>query len=157
MLQFPEVINSTAIKLLWEKVNCTQRNGNITGYIVHYSIDGGTNLTVNITGANNTELVISACRTRQHFFLFSVAAVNCKGIGAFSQDKGFALSKTHCNMSIQRIFISCILHIHLYCLIIIDETLISNLNVNQPAEVFILSWLPPTSEGTFLYEIAVVN
>ena len=89
MLQFPEVINSTAIKLLWEEVNCTQRNGFITGYIVQYSIDGGTNLTVNVAGANNTELVISACRTRQHFFLFSVAAVNSKGIGAFSQDKGF--------------------------------------------------------------------
>ena len=44
-----------------------------------------------------------------------------------------------------------------YCLITIDEILISNLNVNQLAELFILSWLPPTSEETFLYEIAVVK
>ena len=94
MLQFVEVINSTAIKLLWKEVNCTQRNGNITGYIVQYSIDGGTNSTVNVIGATNTELVISICRTRQHFILFSVAAVNSKGIGVFSQDKGFSLSKT---------------------------------------------------------------
>ena len=39
----------------------------------------------------------------------------------------------------------------------LDETLIAKLNVNQSAESFILSWLPPTSEGTFLYEIAVVK
>ena len=103
-----EIINSTAIKLLWEEVNCTQRNGNITGYIVQYSIDGGANLTINVTGATTTELVISVCRTRHHFFLFSVAAVNCKGIGAFSQDKGFPLSKTqYVN---QKIFITCIHH-----------------------------------------------
>ena len=111
MLLSHEIINSTAIKLLWEEVNCTQRNGNITGYIVQYSIDGGTNLTVNVTGATTTRLVINICRTRQHFILFSVAAVNGKGIGAFSQDKGFPLSKTqYVN---PKIFIKCIHHIHL--------------------------------------------
>ena len=111
MLLSHEIINSTAIKLLWEEVNCTQRNGNITGYIVQYSIDGGTNLTVNITGANTTGLVINICRRRQHFILFSVAAVNSKGIGAFSQDKGFSLSKIQ--YVIPKPFTKYIHHIHL--------------------------------------------
>ena len=104
-----EVINSTAIKLLWKEVNCTQRNGIITGYIVQYSIDGGTHLTVNVTGATNTELVISVCRTKHHFFLFSVAAVNSKGIGAFSQEKKLILGKTqYVN---PKNFITCMLYI----------------------------------------------
>ena len=47
--------------------------------------------------------------------------------------------------------------LYTYRLIIIDQTLITKLNVNQSAELFILSWLPPTLKGTFLYEIAVVK
>ena len=80
MLLVPVIINSTAISLSWGEVNCTERNGAITGYSVQYSIVGGIqSTTVNVT-EDVTSIVIGG-PTKLMYYLVSVAAINSNGIG----------------------------------------------------------------------------
>ena len=83
VLLVPVIINSTAISLSWGEVNCTERNGAITGYSVQYSIVGGIqSTTVNVTG-DFTSIVIGGL-TEFTIYTFSVAAVNNIGVGNYS-------------------------------------------------------------------------
>ena len=83
MLLVPVIINSTAISLSWGEVNCTERNGAITGYSVQYSIVGGIqSTTVNLTG-DVTSIVIGGL-TEFTIYTFSVAAINNIGVGNYS-------------------------------------------------------------------------
>ena len=83
MLLVPVIINSTAISLSWGEVNCTERNGAITGYSVQYSIVGGIqSTTVNVTG-DVTSIVISRL-TEFTIYTVSVAAINDNGIGPYT-------------------------------------------------------------------------
>ena len=86
VLLVPVIINSTAISLSWGEVNCTERNGAITGYSVQYSIVGGIqSTTVNVTG-DVTSTVISGL-TELTYYLISIAAVNNIGVGSYSDDQ----------------------------------------------------------------------
>ena len=92
MLQPPIVINFTAVRLSWEEVNCTQRNGVIVGYNIRYFIYKEPqpmflNVTAddtNITIINLTEFCLNH---------ISVAAINGNGIGPYSQEFSFYTSK----------------------------------------------------------------
>ena len=88
MLQTPEVINSTAVRLSWEEVNCTQRNGTITGYIVQYYIEGGIAvLTVNVPQGISS-IVISNL-TESSLYYVRIAAINDNGMGPYSEALSF--------------------------------------------------------------------
>ena len=92
MLLVPVIINSTAISLSWGEVNCTERNGAITGYSVEYSIDGGIqSTTVNVTG-DVTSIVIDGL-TEFMTYTISVAAINSNGIGSSSNEHVVYTSK----------------------------------------------------------------
>ena len=84
VLLVPVIINSTAISLSWGEVNCTERNGAITGYSVQYSIVGGMQsiIIVNVTG-DVTSIVIGGL-TEFTIYTFSVAAINNIGVGNYS-------------------------------------------------------------------------
>ena len=92
MLLVPVIINSTAVSLSWGKVNCTERNGAITGYSVQYSIVGGMqSTTVNVTG-DVTSTVIDGLKEFT-IYLVSVAAINDNGIGPYSNQQEVHIRK----------------------------------------------------------------
>ena len=85
MLLVPVIINSTAISLSWRKVNCTERNGAITGYSIQYSIVGGMQFTnFNVTG-DVTSTVIDGLITCAQYSI-KVAAINSNGVGPDSNN-----------------------------------------------------------------------
>ena len=85
MLLVPVIINSTAISLSWGEVNCTERNGAITGYSVQYSIVGGIqSTTVNVTG-DVTSTVIDGLITCTQYSI-QVAGINSNGVGPYSNN-----------------------------------------------------------------------
>ncbi len=86
VLLVPVIINSTAVSLSWDDVNCTDRNGIITGYIVQYTITGGMTVTVNINATNS---VVIAGLIKFRVYSFSVAAINDNGIGPYSNEQTF--------------------------------------------------------------------
>ena len=72
-------INSTANNLTWNEVNCSQRNGLITGYTVMIS---NSSITYNL---NSTErYIILNDLVFGTVYNISVAAVNSVGRGPFS-------------------------------------------------------------------------
>ena len=92
MLLVPVILNSTAVSLSWGVVNCTERNGAITGYSVQYSIVGGIqSTTVNVTG-DVTSTVIDGL-TELTVYLVSVAAINGNGIGPYSNKQELYIRK----------------------------------------------------------------
>ena len=95
MLQTPEVINSTAVRLSWEEVNCTQRNGTINGYIVQYYIGGEAVLTVNVP-QGITSIVISNLRESSYYYV-RIAAINDNGIGPYSEALRFYTGRLNYN------------------------------------------------------------
>ena len=72
-------INKTSIRIMWEEVNCDQRNGRIIEYIV---IISNNNYTYNLTSTERyitvNDLVLGG------IYNISVAAVNSIGIGPLS-------------------------------------------------------------------------
>ena len=94
MLLVPVIIHSTAVSLSWGEVNCTDRNGAITGYSVQYSIVGGMqSTTVNVTG-DITSTVIDGL-TEFIIYTVSIAAINNNGIGPNSNEHVVYTSKKH--------------------------------------------------------------
>ena len=92
MLLVPVIINSTAISLSWGEVNCTERNGAITGYSVQYSIAGGMqSATVNVTG-DVTSTVIDGLNELMTYTV-SIAATNSNGFGTYSNQFNIYTSK----------------------------------------------------------------
>ena len=66
-------------------MNCTERNGVITGYSVQYSIVGGMETTtVNVTDVTSTDI---SGLTELMIYEFSVAAINVNGIGPYSNER----------------------------------------------------------------------
>ena len=84
LLQPPVTINSTTIRLSWEEVNCTERNGVISGYSVQYNIDEGVQSSINVTDITST--VITGL-TKFRLYIVSVAAINNNGIGPYSNEQ----------------------------------------------------------------------
>ena len=85
LLNVPVLINSTAISLSWDEVNCTDRNGVITGYNIRwFNTDEGVQSTVNNSGA--TGITITGL-TEFRLYNISVAAMNNNGVGPYSQER----------------------------------------------------------------------
>ena len=73
------IVNSTANNLTWSEINCSQRNGPITGYTVMIS---NSSVTYNL---NSTErYIILNDLVFGTVYNISVAAVNSVGRGPFS-------------------------------------------------------------------------
>ena len=77
-------VTCSSITVEWGAVDCIHMNGNITGYIVRYEIQGsGYTETMNITGRNSTDATISRLKGNA-IYSITVAAVNRGGIGEYS-------------------------------------------------------------------------
>ncbi len=92
VLLVPVIVNSTAVSLSWVEVNCTERNGAITGYSVQYSIVGGIQSTTVIVTGDITSTVIDGL-TEFTIYLVSVAAINGNGIGPNSNQQELYIRK----------------------------------------------------------------
>ena len=82
MLQTPEVINLTAVRISWEEMNCTQHNGTITGYIVQYYIEVGKAVFTVEVPQGITSIVISNMR-ESSFYYVCLVAINKNGMGPY--------------------------------------------------------------------------
>ena len=72
------------ITIQWGVVDCIHRNGDITGYIVRYEVQGsGSTQTESISGGAATETIISELIPSTNYSI-EVAAVNSAGTGLYS-------------------------------------------------------------------------
>ena len=78
------MLNSTSIRVEWNEVECTKRNGIITGYIIQYNIINDSNPNEVTTNAEATSIVITGL-SRFNLYSISIAAMNSIGTGVFSQ------------------------------------------------------------------------
>ena len=75
---------TSSITVQWGAVNCTDRNGDITGYSVQYGVQGsGSTQTRDVSGGSVTEATISSLMPSTTYSI-QVAAVNSAGIGVYS-------------------------------------------------------------------------
>ena len=88
----PVVLNSTSIRVKWDEVECTQRNGIITGYIIQYNILNDSNPKKVTTDAEATNIVITGL-SRFSLYSISIAAMNSIGTGVFSEMFTFVTCK----------------------------------------------------------------
>ena len=72
---------ATTITLTWDKLNCVDRNGAITGYMVQYGITTF-NISVNVTGTSAS--VTASGLVPLTTYMFRIAAVNSDGVGPYS-------------------------------------------------------------------------
>ena len=84
LLKFPVIVNSTAVRLSWEKLNCTEHRGIITGYSILLNVTGEMQSTVNVT-ADTTSIELSQLIELKQYSV-SVAAINANGIGPYSEE-----------------------------------------------------------------------
>ena len=78
-------VTSFSITVQWGPVDCIHRNGEITGYLVQYGVEGsGSTQTVIVSGGGNPEVIISGLQSTTAY-LIEVAAVNSAGTGVYSR------------------------------------------------------------------------
>ena len=78
-------VTSSSITVQWRAVNCIQRNGDITGHIVQYRIQGsGSTVRKNVPGGYATEAMLTGLTSTTAYYV-EVAAVNSVGIGVYSE------------------------------------------------------------------------
>ena len=65
-------------------MECTQRNGIITGYVIQYNISNGSNPNEVTIDAEATGIVITGL-SRFSVYSISIAAMNSIGTGVFSE------------------------------------------------------------------------
>ena len=72
---------STNITVRWERVICSERNSEITHYLLQYSLGGRDRMTeVRVLGTNDSDRVFTATRLQPPSeYTFIIAAVNCAG------------------------------------------------------------------------------
>ena len=73
-------VMATSVVLTWNEVNCLQRNGDITGYMIRYVRDSQPIADSSSTTTYTVEELIPFTE-----YSFSVAAVNSVGTGPFSE------------------------------------------------------------------------
>ena len=82
-------INATRITIEWDAINCTERNSDITGYVVRYSPPSSgdiDNVTVAGTGDAGGRATTDRLAPSTQYYI-RVAAVNSDGdVGVFSTD-----------------------------------------------------------------------
>ena len=77
---------SSSITIEWGPVNCIQRNGDITGYLLRYTAEeSGIILNVSVSGGDTTKATISGLYAATTYSI-EVAAVNGVGIGVYSAE-----------------------------------------------------------------------
>ena len=77
-------VTSFSITVIWGPVDCIHSNGDVTGYSVHYGVQGsGKTENVSISGSAVTETTISGLDFSTNYSI-QVAAVNNVGIGIYS-------------------------------------------------------------------------
>ena len=76
-------VTSFSITVKWSKVNCGDRNGNITGYLLRYNEVGNNSQQTNATGADNYKFTIPNLMLATNYSI-QVAAVNNAGTGIYS-------------------------------------------------------------------------
>ena len=78
-------VTSSTITVQWGTiVNCTDRNGDITGYSVQYGVQGsGSTQTRDVSGGDTRQTTISGLSPSTNYSI-EVAAVNSAGIGEYS-------------------------------------------------------------------------
>ena len=77
-------VTSSTISVQWGSVPCIHQNGNITGYLVQYEVDGSGNTQItNVNEAGVTEATLSNL-TASTTYSIQVAAVNDAGTGVFN-------------------------------------------------------------------------
>ena len=87
LLQPPALINSTAIRISWEEVNC---NGIITGYNIQYHPNKEPqSVLLNVTAVTN--ITITGL-TEFRLYYIRIAAINNNGTGPYSQELIFHTS-----------------------------------------------------------------
>ena len=65
-------------------MDCIHRNGDITGYIVQYGVQGSrTTESMNVSGDAPTEVMLTGLASTTMYYI-EVAAVNSAGIGEYS-------------------------------------------------------------------------
>ena len=90
LLQPPVVVSSTAVRISWEEVNCTQSNGMIIGYNIQYHPNKESqSVFINVTAVTNFTITDL---TEFHLYYISIAATNNNGIGLYSQKFSFCTS-----------------------------------------------------------------
>ena len=88
-------MNSTAITVQWGAVNCTHRNGDITGYSVQYT-GGGSTQTMNVSGDSSGGMVTISGLSPATMYLVQVAAVNSAGTGVYSDHMMISTPDSEC-------------------------------------------------------------
>ena len=77
-------LTSTSITVMWDRLSCVDRNGQITGYRIQYSITT-LSTTVNITGTSASDRNFTASElVPLTTYMFRLAAVNSDGVGPYS-------------------------------------------------------------------------
>ena len=88
-------VTSTNITVQLGPVNCIHHNGDITGYLVQYGVQGsGSTQTMNVLGGTTTEATISGLNSATTYSI-EVAAVNSAGTGDYSNSISATTSGTY--------------------------------------------------------------
>ncbi len=73
-------ISSRNVSISWQRMECTERNGVITGYKVEFQKQGGARITGEVVNQTFTAMQLSPITN----YLFRVAGVNSNGTGPFT-------------------------------------------------------------------------
>ena len=73
-------ITSTSVSVSWDAIDCTERNGIITGYTVEFQEQGGARIPGEVVGQTFT----ASGLTPHTNYTFRVAGVNSNGTGPFT-------------------------------------------------------------------------
>ena len=86
-------VMATSVVLTWNELDCLQRNGDITGYMIRYDRDSRLISDSSSTIAYTVEELIPFTE-----YSFSVAAVNSVGTGPFSEQTATTLESSKCRL-----------------------------------------------------------
>ena len=83
---------ATTIILTWDELNCVDRNGVITGYVIQYGITTF-NTSVNVTGTSASDRTFTASGlVPLTTYMFRITAVNSDGVGPYSNELNLSAS-----------------------------------------------------------------
>jgi len=78
-------VTSSSITVQWRAVDCIHRNGDITGHVVQYAIQGSGNMVrKNVPGGTTTKATLTGLKSATAYYV-EVAAVNSVGIGVYNE------------------------------------------------------------------------
>ena len=78
-------ITAISITLMWDRLSCVDRNGEITGYRILYGTTTPLDQTEMITGTSSSDRTFTASGlVPLTTYMFRIAAVNSDGVGPYS-------------------------------------------------------------------------